>query len=242
MAKDILQKYFDGTNWIEMHPVTKSSNVYNESGKTVDEIITNLTTQVSNLTLIINNLSNPFTMNLYSDMSVLELGMAVDSINFSWTYNKIPFSQEFEGNALDVSVRNYNYTSLINTDTEFTLTAVPYDGGPANVDTLTIKFLNGIYYGVSSSTTYDDALIDSLMKDLSDNKSRTISVNALSDQYIYYCIPSRLGSLTFKVGGFDGGFDKVNTLSFMSSSGYTENYDIYRSDNLALGEISVEIV
>lgn len=37
MAKNVLQKHWNGTGWDELHPVTKSSNVFASSGRTVAE-------------------------------------------------------------------------------------------------------------------------------------------------------------------------------------------------------------
>ena len=45
----------------------------------------------------------------------------------------------------------------------------------------------------------------------------------------------------FKVGGFEGGFSKVSTILFTNIYNFTENYDIYRSDNVNLGDITVVI-
>lgn len=37
MAKNVLQKHWDGSKWVELHPVTKSTNVYSPDGKTVEQ-------------------------------------------------------------------------------------------------------------------------------------------------------------------------------------------------------------
>ncbi|WP_157796132.1 hypothetical protein [Thomasclavelia cocleata] len=52
-------------------------------------------------------------------------------------------------------------------------------------------------------------------------------------------MPARYGAVNFNVGGFDGGFTKVATIEFTNASGYTENYDIYKSDNANLGTQTV---
>lgn len=49
MAKNVLQKHWDGSKWVELHPVTKSTNVYSSDGKTIEQ----------KLTEHINNTSNP---------------------------------------------------------------------------------------------------------------------------------------------------------------------------------------
>ena len=35
MAKNVLQRYWDGTKYVEIHPVTKSTNVFNSEGKSI---------------------------------------------------------------------------------------------------------------------------------------------------------------------------------------------------------------
>ena len=84
-------------------------------------------------------------------------------------------------------------------------------------------------------------MINSLTKQLSNSKNRTITVNAGAGEYIFYCVPSRLGACSFNVGGFDGGFSKVATVNFTNSDNYAENYDIYKSDNANLGNTNVTI-
>ena len=56
-----------------------------------------------------------------------------------------------------------------------------------------------------------------------------------------YAIPSSFGTPTFNVGGFDGGFKKLETLSFTNASGHTQNYDIWVSVNAGLGSTAVTV-
>lgn len=37
MAKNVLQKHWDGSKWVEIHPITKSTNVYSEDGKSIEQ-------------------------------------------------------------------------------------------------------------------------------------------------------------------------------------------------------------
>lgn len=80
-----------------------------------------------------------------------------------------------------------------------------------------------------------------MSKALQSNKAKTFDVTTGSGQYIWYAIPSRYGTPSFNVGGFDGGFSKVSTVSYTNPSGYTENYDVYRSDNANLGKKTVKV-
>ena len=57
---------------------------------------------------------------------------------------------------------------------------------------------------------------------------------ANAGEYVYYCIPSRLGTPTFNKA-----FTLVDTISHTNASGYTEAYDIYKSDSAGLSEVTI---
>lgn len=181
---------------------------------------------------------NPFTATLSISKQIAELGSS-QNLTLNWSYNRDIKAQKINSDNLDVSVRSKSYSN-VSSSTTYTLTAT------STLDLTTSKsvsitFANGIYYGVSSSVDYNSDLIKSLTKELSTNKSRTVTVNASSDEYIYYCVPTRLGECSFNVNGFDGGFDKVATVSFTNDFNYTENYFIYKSTNSNLGNTTVVV-
>ena len=187
----------------------------------------------------IDEISNPFNINSFTvSPSTAQKGSTIN-VTVKWSYNKDINSQTLNNATLDVTLREKTFSS-VNADVTYTLNATSTNN-ISKAKSETVKFYNGIYYGKSSSTTYDSALINSLTKVLSDSKARTITVNAGTREYIYYCLPSRLGTPNFNVGGFDGGFDKVETVSFTNSDGYTENYDIYKSNNANLGNTTIVI-
>ena len=70
----------------------------------------------------------------------------------------------------------------------------------------------------------------------------TKTIDCPSGKYIWYAYPARLGGSMFKVGGFQGGFEPVQTVSFTNDSGYTENYYVYRSTNAGLGTAEVQVL
>jgi len=76
---------------------------------------------------------------------------------------------------------------------------------------------------------------------LSSGFAGTFNVNAGTGEYIYISFPSSFGTPTFYVGGFEGGFSKISTISFTNSYGITTNYDIYQSDNVSLGATTVVV-
>ena len=185
----------------------------------------------------IDEISNPFNINSFAvSPSTAQKGSTIN-VTVKWAYNKSINSQMLNNATLDVTLREKTFSS-VNADVTYTLNATSTNN-ISKAKSETVKFYNGIYYGKSSSTTYDSALINSLTKVLSDSKARTITVNAGTGEYIYYCLPTRLGNTNFNVGGFVGGFDKVATVSFTNSDGYTENYDIYKSNNANLGNTTI---
>ncbi len=177
---------------------------------------------------------------------IYELGTTVASIAFSWTYNKaVVTAQQIDGpqvatGPLDVALRAHTATGLtITADSTYTLTS--NDGSNPAVKTLDIEFWNKFYWGARTSGTIDSAFILSLSNsELKDSKSKTLTVTAGSNDYIYIAYPKRFGTSIFIVGGFEGGFQAPLTVSFTNSEGYTEDYYVYRSTNLNLGTTTVE--
>jgi hypothetical protein len=192
------------------------------------------------LNLKIDDILNPLNISLTIQPSVVEIGSTVNSVITTWAYSKGIISQIFEDEILDVDLRTKTYTNTLTSNKTFTLSATTA-GENIITKTATLSFCNGIYYGTSSNTVYDDTLINSFTRVLSNTRNRTISVNAGSGEYIYYILPSTLGIPVFTVGGFSGGFSKVATIAFTNRNLYTANYDFYRSDNASLGPTAITI-
>lgn len=176
-----------------------------------------------------------------------EIGATVAAIEVTWTLNKTPKTQKIKFGSeaeetLGTDVRSKSYTGkTITANTTITLTVT--DERDAEVTrSVTIGFQPKVYWGVSAETTLDSAGILALASSaLASSRARTLSVNAGAGQYIYYAIPSSFGTPTFNVGGFDGGFSKVATVSHQNASGYTQSYDVWRSVNAGLGSTSVTV-
>lgn len=176
-----------------------------------------------------------------------EIGATVVATDVTWALNKTPKTQKIKfGNeaeeTLGTDVRSKSYTGkTITANTTITLTVT--DERDAKVTrSVTIGFQPKVYWGVSAEETLDSAGILALASSaLASSRGRTLSVNAGAGQYIYYAIPSSFGTPTFNVGGFDGGFSKVATVSHQNASGYTQSYDVWRSVNAGLGSTSVTV-
>ena len=182
----------------------------------------------------------PLTINLTSNtQTALEIGTTINSVVFNWNYNKDIVSQKFNNQALEASLRSYTYNLPFNSNQSFKLEA--NDGKGDFNKSISFNFLNGRYCGVSSSIIYDSDFIKTLSKELSSSKGKTFTVDCGEGQFIFYCVPTRFGNCSFKVGGFEGGFNKVNTIEFTNASGYVESYDIYKSTNSNLGNTTVVV-
>lgn len=154
------------------------------------------------------------------------------TINLTWSLNKAATTQTVNGQAVQgtsMQVTGISATTTFRLDVS--------DGDTSATKTATVTAANQIYYGAAA----DFSTVTSFTKVLSDNKKRTITVNAGQGEYIIYAYPARLGEVTFFVDSWEGGFEPAVEQSITNASGYTETYKLYRSTNANLGETTVEI-
>ena len=180
------------------------------------------------------------TINNFSiSKSTAELGEKLIGLILNWSYNKTPTYQKLDNVLIDNELRKYTVEKEISSNTSFKLEVS--DGKTTVNRTASINFYNGRYYGVSNSETYDSDFILSLNKTLTNSRACNFTVNCGPGQYIFFAIPTRFGTPTFTVGGFSGGFNKINTISFVNKFGYSESYDIWKSTNSNLGNTTVVV-
>ena len=171
-----------------------------------------------------------------NSVGVAEMGSTVNRVVVSWTINKTPVSLTVDGESVDVNAESIQLNTTITANKTFTVIATD-ERGATDSATTGITFYNGVYYGVGTEDT--DLL--TLNKKLQSGKGLTFTVNAADGQYIIYALPTRYGTPGFNVGGFDGGFSKYGTFPVTNASGYTENYDVWVSDNTGLGSTTVKV-
>lgn len=179
---------------------------------------------------------------LSNDVGTVEIGTVVNAVNLTWTLNKEPESQKLDGTAVDVSSRSKMLEDLaISTNKTFSLEVTDERDAKDNAST-SISFVNGVYYGVcqADDECTSEAIL-ALTRKLQSSKGITFTVSAEDEQHIVFALPSRYGTPSFNVGGFDGGFSKVTTFDFTNTSGYTESYDVWLSDNVGLGDTTVKV-
>lgn len=175
--------------------------------------------------------------------NVFEIGSKITSFNFSWQLNRKPVSLTLGNKNLPLSASGQTpYDgSEITTTTTWTLEAKG-EKGEISRSTAGVSFYNGVYYGKAiEPQSYDSSFVQSLTKKLSGQKVESFIETTGANEYMYYCLPTRMGTCIFNVGGFDGGFSLVDTIEFENKSNYTETYYIYRSSNPNLGTKTVKI-
>lgn len=166
-------------------------------------------------------------------------GPATDGyVSLSGWGDDLTLESDYEGPT--DSVEAVSYPSVGSTRA-FVLHAT--DGTDNDTDTNTYYFYNRRFWGVSSTaSSYSEADVEGLANDeLSNSRVKTFTVTAGAGEYIIYAYPDRLGAATFTVGGFEGGFEDPETVSVTNTSGYTEDYYVYRSTNAGLGETTVVV-
>ena len=173
--------------------------------------------------------------------SVLEKGGTADEVTLSWALSRTPESLTLDGAAQDPGSTGLGLTGLgLTADKTWTLAAVDERGAKAAA-TAKLTFLCGVYYGAAADAEPDGALLNGLTKSLQSGRAKSFTADAGDGQYIWYACPAAYGTPTFNVGGFDGGFTLRAAFSFTNGGGYTESYNVYRSDNAGLGKTAVKV-
>lgn len=176
-----------------------------------------------------------------------EIGATVAATDIAWTLNKEPKTQKIKFGSeaeetLDKTLRKKSYTGkTIKTNTNIVLTVT--DERNAIVSrTVGITFQPKVYWGKTNKTQLENADILALEGSaLASGRGRSFTVNAGAGEKIVYVFPTSFGTPTFNVGGFDGGFTKVQTLEFTNASGYKQSYDVWMSVNAGLGSTAVTV-
>ncbi len=200
------------------------------------------------------------TLRLNKD-TVQEMGASVEGFDATWALNKTPAEQTITASSSlvsedtviieDIGADVRSTTALTGSaarqwggvraqkKTSGTLTValtVKDDRGAAASKSVSIQWFNGVYTGAAVALSFR-----TLTKSLQGGRAKTFTVNAGAGEYIWYACPDRYGTPSFNVGGFDGGFSKLDTLNYTNPSGYTESYQVWRSDNAGLGSTTVVV-
>lgn len=117
----------------------------------------------------------------------------------------------------------------------------------------TVTFRNNIFWGVATiNSGFTEADVEALANsELSNDQTRTMSINSGSGQYLVFAFPSSYTSIPagsdYETNGNSGfifnsiscAFNSAETVSITNASGFTENYKVYASTNANLGNSSL---
>ena len=165
--------------------------------------------------------------------SVGEIGETLPEVIFSWDYNKAITQQTFDVTSLELSTRSKTLTNISST-TSKTLSAS--DGRKTKTASMQVIFKLASYYGVSNNTSLTSQdIINNFQRDFNFQRGSSITLNAQQGQYIYLMLPQSMSGIQFYVGGFEGGFQIIDSNFQFTRYGKVNNYILYRSNNPGLG-------
>ena len=191
------------------------------------------------------------TLSLSASPNTYEKGVVLTSQAVSWSYNKSVQAQSITGvgvvsPTLLLSDRAKVLTlSNVSTNTVITLTAddVLGDDYPQKSTSVTLRFLNRLYYGKALVGTINSAFVLALStQPLSSTRQVNFNITTGENEFIWFCCPVAYGTPSFKTNGFNGGLTLEATITLVNASGYSESYNVYKSDNHNLGLTSVEVL
>ncbi|MFR1626314.1 MAG: hypothetical protein ACLSU6_04795 [Thomasclavelia ramosa] len=125
---------------------------------------------------------NSFTNN----KNTVEIGSTVTDILLSWSLNKKAKVLTLDDESLEPTDTSKQLLEQnIKTNKTWTLKAED-EKGAVSTKTTSLSFLNGIYWGASSSQdTYDNTFVLGLTKALQGSKGKVFTVNAGEGQFIF---------------------------------------------------------
>ena len=246
-----LYTYTDGYGWGEIMGGGGGGDLPPTSGNQFAVLMENPGNNLVFARLTQDMILPTYTITL-SGGTLVEVSQTVTTPGFTATYNRTPSTAvltDSEGNAPKNVIgtptsfnSNFNFTkNTFGATVTFTLTST--DGyGVSKTATTTYTWAQKTYHGVGPAGQTGEAFIESLTGVLDTNIGFSFTDNAGPTQKIYYASRAAYGTPTFTVGGFSGGFTLVsNSISVTNAFGFTENYQLWESDNLGLGSTTVVV-
>jgi len=155
---------------------------------------------------------------------------------------------DFKFNSIAIAMTQDNATLSITNSAGYTENYDVYVSDLASLGNHTFvantsdQTIDPLYYGITEKTdTFLEADIEGLTNHpvTNDNTQVWSSVTTGVGEYMLFAFPKRLGTVSFWVGGFEGGFEAPETVSVTNVNGWTEDYYVWRSSNSNLGVSNV---
>jgi len=159
-------------------------------------------------------------------------GNITDTTSGSWTF-QTPFASAARAGSAVYSTNNASWSVNLSVTR----------GSKTQSSSITVYWQPRVYHGSAIPGTYNAAFITSLASsNLQSSRSCTFTDTMGAGQYDYYAAPSSYGTPTFQFGALAGGWILVASgVSVTSSTGVTQNYDLWRTDNPNLGTITWQV-
>ena len=190
------------------------------------------------------------TATMSASPSICEIGSKA-TITFTWRFkignnNAELSSLTFNGSTLSVTTTSKKVDNITSAGV-YTVKGKRADGDQEEAEAkVNVYFYNKYYFGCASEPT---TITSDFIKGLnykSEWASSHPTFTALPfvklGEYIWYAYPARLETSRFKSNGFNGGFNEPQIVKFKNSSGYEEDYYVYRSTEASLGEVDVQVL
>lgn len=169
-----------------------------------------------------------------NNIGTVEIGTVVNSVYLNWAFNKSPSAISLDngiGN-LPANTTQYTHTSTFNSDRVYYLSVS--DGIGSNYAATGIYFSHKRYWGINAASSLNNSQILSLGSEFSYNKNKTFTQDG-NGEYIYYVYPSAWGFASFTVNGLPNTAWNLVVQNFTNSSGYTESFNVYRTNTVQNG-------
>ena len=177
----------------------------------------------------------PLQVTLSATPAAVEKGTTLTSISLNFSANGAT-SKTLDNGIGAVLASPYIHSTSASSDVTYTLTAVK--GTTTKTASATVKFMNKVYYGVSSTlsgTSTDGDWASALLAssaNFSAVKKLDTTYTTTGQQRFFYAYPVAFGAIgVVKVSGFSFTSFTTKTISLTNAAGHTENYYVLFSNN-----------
>lgn len=177
----------------------------------------------------------PLNGSISNNQGTKEIGQTITSTVLTWSWTKPIISQSLNNGigALSPALTTYNHISTYTTDRTYLITGAT--NAQSSSASTSVVFRQKRWWGINPTVTPVDATIFALSNnEFSTGRGKSFTING-GGQYIYYAYPSGFGAATFTVNGLLNTAWTLFVISHTNASGFTENYNVYRTNTIQNG-------
>jgi hypothetical protein len=158
------------------------------------------------------------------------------SAGSGWTGDSLEFTSDDKLSQATTEITKYpdDYNDAV------TFYGIAWTLGESDTLTTSVQFRNDTRWGISSAGTLNDADVNGLAYSdlIEDNTQSFGTLVPGSGQYVILAYPDRLGTLgstVFRFLNMTAGFSLQDLNPHVNSAGYSENYNVYKSNLANMG-------